>query len=163
MLEQALRIALDVHSGQVDKQGQPYILHVLRVVAHCPYGDAQVVAALHDCLEDADDLGMVLNWLRGEFPSYIVRAVSTLTRQDDEPYAEYIGRVAENGLATAVKYHDLRDNLHRIEGLRRIDAETAERLEKRYRTALDEIIYAAHHRHLGFESERPRSVAERPA
>ena len=33
MIEKAIEIALNAHKEQTDKNGQPYILHVMRVVA----------------------------------------------------------------------------------------------------------------------------------
>ena len=53
-LERAIALAAEAHEGQTDKAGAPYILHVLRVVLACPPGDAQIVAALHDVVEDTD-------------------------------------------------------------------------------------------------------------
>ncbi|MFZ2049780.1 MAG: hypothetical protein WAU69_02465 [Solirubrobacteraceae bacterium] len=51
-LAQALMVAIRVHADQTDKRGEPYLLHVLRVVeAVSP--EAKVVAALHDVCEDS--------------------------------------------------------------------------------------------------------------
>lgn len=109
-LGEALCLAAWKHDGQVDKAGQPYILHVMRVVVACPDGDAQVVAALHDLIEDTD---YEMEWLEGLFSLDVIEAVDALTRRDGEGYTGYIQRLSRNPLAVTVKLADLRDNLDR--------------------------------------------------
>ena len=59
-IEKALQIAARAHEGQKDKDGQPYILHPLRVMNAVEDEPVKVVAVLHDVIEDtsvtADDL-----------------------------------------------------------------------------------------------------------
>ena len=59
-LEKAIEIAARAHAGAVDKDGQPYLLHPLRVMMGVSTPQAQIVAALHDVVEDTsvtfDDL-----------------------------------------------------------------------------------------------------------
>ena len=59
-IEKALQIAAQAHEGQKDKEGQPYILHPLRVMSRVEGEEAQIVAILHDVVEDTtvtlDDL-----------------------------------------------------------------------------------------------------------
>jgi GTP diphosphokinase / guanosine-3',5'-bis(diphosphate) 3'-diphosphatase len=59
-IEKALQIAAKAHEPQVDKHGQPYILHPLRVMSAVEGEEARIVAILHDVIEDtsvtADDL-----------------------------------------------------------------------------------------------------------
>ncbi len=116
-LAAALAIAIRVHASQVDKQGAPYLLHVLRVV-EAVSDEAKVVAALHDVIEDGGAegermvLGLDLSGAEGA-------ALRILTRRPRVPYQEYIDliakHVAEHGaLAGEVKLADLRDNLGRI-------------------------------------------------
>lgn len=131
MIDRALAIAVAAHAGQKDKQGQAYILHVLRVVIAAERGPQRVVAALHDVLEDSE--AWTLARLEAEgFPDEILDAVWTITRRDRESYDAYIRRVAVNSLARAVKRLDLRDNLTRWTPV--IDPER--RLYSRYITAL---------------------------
>jgi (p)ppGpp synthase/HD superfamily hydrolase len=114
-LAAALMVAIGVHAGQFDKQGEPYLLHVLRVVeAASP--EAKVVAALHDVIEDghlclADVVGSVHLSMAEE------ATLDLLTRRDDQTYSEYIERMrigASARIAREVKIADLRDNLGRI-------------------------------------------------
>ncbi len=51
-LEQAIALAVEIHKGQVDKYGQPYILHPLRVMFRLEGEVAKIVGVLHDVVED---------------------------------------------------------------------------------------------------------------
>lgn len=120
-LETALKLAAAAHEGQLDKQGAPYITHPLRVMARVePHGlDAQIVALLHDVLEDsettADDLRAA------GFADPVVDAVTRLTHRPGEPYADYVVRCAGSPLARAVKLADLEDNARPSRALLRPD------------------------------------------
>lgn len=110
MLEKAMILAAKGHTGQVDKGGQPYILHPVRVMLQCETVEEKIVALLHDLLEDteytADDL-------RAEgFSEEIIAAVSCLTHREGEEYLEYIERICKNPLAAKVKFADLQDNMN---------------------------------------------------
>lgn len=114
-LTEALEIACRVHRGQTDKAGAEYIRHVLAVVRMCAGDeDAEIVAALHDCVEDFKGSGLqkieLLHEIRTKFGDVIYDAVMCLTHDIEEPYRDYIERVAENHLATKVKCADLTHN-----------------------------------------------------
>lgn len=112
MIEEALRIATEAHAGQLDKAGQPYILHPLRVMAACD-GDlnAQMAAILHDVAEDCPDWPIARIRAYG-FPAEVIAALELLTHAKDEPYQAYIERIKPNALATKVKLADLADNMN---------------------------------------------------
>lgn len=128
LFEQALSIAVEAHRGQTDKDGKEYVRHVLRVAGAVDEGDQQIVALLHDVVEDTeltlDDL------LDRRFPRHIVDAVDAMTRRDGEDYFDFVRRAASNPLARPVKVADLRDNLRKS-----ADAGSTQRGEK-YRKAL---------------------------
>ena len=114
--EQAVEIAARALAGVKDKFGEPELLHVLRVVVAVP-PEARVVAALHDVLEDSELTAEDLE--AAGLGGAELEAVLLLTRGEDEPYEEYIERIAtaegEAGrLARVVKLADLRDNLGRV-------------------------------------------------
>lgn len=122
-LAQALQVAIRVHAGQVDKQGEPYLLHVLRVVEAVDGERAKVLAALHDVLEDGPpDLNLDDFALFPETAMWIANSVEVLTRSPNETYAEYIESIRDGHSSTwvreirEVKIADLRDNLGRIPG-----------------------------------------------
>ncbi len=111
-LEDAIALAVTSHCGQTTLDGQPYILHPLRVMLSftAPEDeDARIAAVLHDVVEDTH---VTLNDLlvRG-FGSHVVEAIEYLTRCEDEKYKDYIKRVGSNHLAKRVKVADLLDNL----------------------------------------------------
>lgn len=107
-LEQALIIAAQAHRGQTDKEGLPYITHPLRVMHNVEGLDAQIVAVLHDVVEDTS---VTLDDLRRDgFSESIIEAVRCVTHERDVSYAEYVIRCKANPLARQVKLSDLHDN-----------------------------------------------------
>ena len=136
-LSKAIILATKAHDGQVDKQGQPYILHPIRVMLACETEKEKIAAALHDVLEDTiiteNDL-----YVEG-FSEEIIEAVKSVSRLDPkaERYKDFIQRAKKNPIGKSVKISDLRDNL------RDIPNEPAERKEKRlwkYKTSIMELL-----------------------
>jgi len=103
----AIDIAVMAHQGVMDKSGDPYILHPVAVMNSVDGVDAQVVAILHDVVEDTeitlDDLWALTPVQRA--------ALDAITRRDYEVYWDYILRVNENPLAAYVKNADLLHNM----------------------------------------------------
>ena len=54
MLNKAIILSARAHEGQVDKGGNPYILHPLRVMMNCEGEAERICALLHDVVEDTD-------------------------------------------------------------------------------------------------------------
>jgi (p)ppGpp synthase/HD superfamily hydrolase len=134
-LSRAIRIAAEAHEGQLDKAGQPYVLHVLRVMFGCQSPEAQVAAALHDVVEDTN---WTLDDLRREgFSETVVEIVDALTRREGEDYVDFARRAAATPLGREVKRADLLDNMD-IRRIANPSEKDWERL-KRYRKALDMI------------------------
>ena len=55
LYQDALNDMFSFHEGQIDKCGEPYYLHPLRIAAHFQElndADAAIVACLHDLVED---------------------------------------------------------------------------------------------------------------
>lgn len=105
MYAKALGVAMKAHRGQLDKGGKPYIGHVMRV-ANGLEGKAEIVALLHDVVEDS---GVELADLAG-FGLDVYLAVGALTKLPGEDYFDYLDRVKANDLALIVKLRDLADN-----------------------------------------------------
>lgn len=121
MFEKALDIAIKAHKGQKDKAGKPYILHPIRVADMCHTNDERIVALLHDVIEDTE---ITPEYLLSEgFPTKIVEAILSVTRQDGESYTEFIVRCGTNPIGRIVKIHDLEDNMDikRLDKLTEID------------------------------------------
>ncbi len=107
----AVAFAAAKHDNQVDRAGQPYILHPLRVMAAMHTDEERRVAVLHDVVEDC---GVTLDDLRAlGYPEDEVLAIEALTKREDEhdDYPRFIERVLLNRLAAKVKLADLEDNL----------------------------------------------------
>ena len=92
MIEKAIEIALNAHKEQTDKNGQPYILHVMRVGLRGRTENEKIVGILHDVVEDSD---WTFDKLAKEgFSETILSALECLTKKsEDEPYEEFIERV----------------------------------------------------------------------
>jgi (p)ppGpp synthase/HD superfamily hydrolase len=132
-LERAIEIAVQAHRGQLLKNGSPYILHPLHLMLTFNSVPEQIVAVLHDVVEDTnwtlDDL------LREGFSPEVIEAIGLLTHADSEPYDAYIERVAKNPIARRVKMADLKHNMD-ITRLNAFGAHDAARLEKYHRSWL---------------------------
>lgn len=110
-LESAIALAAMAHSGQKDKNGDPYILHPLRVMLAVPdVLMVQMAAVLHDVCEDNPFFPVERLWIDG-YPHEVVNALHCLTKKKDEPYPEFIERCKSNSIARTVKIADLRDNM----------------------------------------------------
>lgn len=135
-LARAIALAAQYHEGQTDKGGRPYIFHPLRLMLKALTEDEQIVAVLHDTIEDTD---LTLDDLRRDgFSSEIVEAVDRLSRRDDETYHEFILRIKENRLAARVKILDLQDNMD-LTRIKKPSEKDQKRLAK-YSRALDTLL-----------------------
>ncbi|WP_017811444.1 HD domain-containing protein [Paenibacillus shenyangensis] len=135
-LERAIILATRAHSGQVDRSGQPYILHPLRVMLKVSSEEARIVAVLHDVLEDTD---VTAHDLAAEgFSEEIVEAVQAMSRHEDESYEDFVLRAKQNSLARTVKMADIEDNMDPSRNVEPSEKDM-ERLSK-YGKALDELM-----------------------
>lgn len=124
-LERAIEIAVQAHKGQQDRNGQPYILHPLRVMAQMESDETRIVAILHDVVEDSAEWD--LERLRTEgFGERILTALDAVTKREGEAYADFVARSARDPLAVIVKLGDLRDNMD----IRRLDELTPRAVER---------------------------------
>lgn len=141
MLEKAILIAVKAHQGQVDKGGNPYILHPLRVMFSMKGENEKICAVLHDVIEDTD---ITLEFLRNDgFSEEILSALDTLTRRKSESYDQFIDRIVDNQLACNVKLADLSDNMN-LTRIKNPSHKDLERIEK-YRKAVDKINFKIYH------------------
>jgi (p)ppGpp synthase/HD superfamily hydrolase len=108
-LERAIEIAAAAHAGQVDKAGQPYILHPLRVMLRVSSLHERMAAVLHDVVEDTP---VSLDQLRVEgFPQEVLAAVEALTKRPGETRLQAAARAARNPVARTVKLADNAENM----------------------------------------------------
>ena len=136
MIEKAILIAVNAHRGQVDKGGEPYILHSLRLMFSKEDETEKICAVLHDVIEDTD---VTLDYLRERgFSKEVLSALDALTRRKDETYEEFIDRIIENKIACNVKLADLNDNMD-LSRIKNPTEKDYERLEK-YKKAKYKIL-----------------------
>ncbi len=108
-LSKAISIATSAHENQVDKGGQPYIEHPLRIMQQMTTDTTRIVAVLHDVIEDSDYSSDDL--VAAGFSAEIVSAIEALTKQKGESYKKYLHRIKTNPIAITVKLADLQDNM----------------------------------------------------
>ena len=123
-LEKAIKIAVEAHTGQVDKGGNPYILHPLRVMLSLNSKEERIVGVLHDVVEDCEGW----SWERPKeegCSDEIIAALQSVSKTPEEEaeyralpedkkldhYLKFIQRAKANKIGRNVKAADIRDNL----------------------------------------------------
>ncbi len=130
-LEKAIEIAAKAHAGQKDKSGQPYIMHPLWLMQQFEDEEFQIVAVLHDVVEDSaftlEDLATA------GFAPAVIAGVEAMTHREGESYTAYIDRVQAHPIALRVKLADLEHNMD-VRRLARFQDKDRDRLEKYHQT-----------------------------
>lgn len=136
-IHEAIRMATTAHEGQVDKTGYHYILHPLRVMLAVSTPDEQIVAVMHDVVEDTD---VTLLYLRSiGVPDHLVEAIDGISKRDNESNTEYIHRCKKNPIAKNVKYADLMDNNSPIR-MCKLPEKEQKYLRKKYEKSIRELL-----------------------
>lgn len=119
MLSAAILFATNAHANQLDKGGNPYILHPLTVMHKLKTSDEelQCVAILHDVVEDTNTTWEDL--YRIGMTDRVIKAIMALTKHRGQTYQQYKEAVFGNTDAMLVKLEDLRTNsdLRRLKGI----------------------------------------------
>ena len=141
VLEEAIRLAVSAHAGQVDKAKRPYILHPLQVmfavekaynqspVLGYTLEEVMVAGVLHDVSEDIPSYP--LSYMLAVFGAKIHAILDGVTRRKTETYKEFILRAYQNEGARLVKLEDVNINLGRIHLL----PVTEQSIKRRYEDA----------------------------
>lgn len=139
MLTKAIILAARAHHGQLDKAGQPYLFHPLRIMLQLEDETDRIIAVLHDVIEDSD---WTLDGLLGEgFSEDIVSVVDSLTRREGEDYEGYIERLLGDVRASRIKLLDLKDNLDLTRGWQDTDATRQRRAKyEKARQRIQEVL-----------------------
>ena len=142
MLDKAIQIAVQAHAGQLDKGGNPYILHPLWVMNQVRHlgEDYMIVAVLHDVVEDSENQSETYNKIIKEgFNQNVTYALALVTHDKETPYDDYIKAIATNPIAKAVKLKDLEHNskITRLKGLRKKDFDRLEKYHRAYIYLMD--------------------------
>ena len=134
MLSTAIALIAQKFVNTLDKGGNPYILHCLRVMNGVDQNDEELmcIAVMHDLVEDTNVTLDELRYLG--FSERVIRGVDTMTHRDEEDYETYIKRIALNPDTIKVKRSDLIDNsnITRLKGLRKKDFDRLEKYSKAF-------------------------------
>lgn len=144
-LERAIEIATQAHEGQVDKAGNAYIGHPLRVMAMGKTEHEKIAGVLHDIVEDTP---WTFEMLEAEgFAPEIIAALKCVTKiSENEDYDDFIERVKKNPLAVAIKINDLTDNMdiRRLPYLSDKDVKRLKKYLKAYKKLIGEPVYSVY-------------------
>ncbi len=107
-LQRAIELATHAHANQRDKQGRPYVLHLMHVMGLVDDPIAKQAAVLHDILEDTE---VTLEGLReAGISERAIQAVLLLTHRLPLSYAQYIVTLSADPIAKQVKLADIQSN-----------------------------------------------------
>ena len=119
MLGKMLHIVTNAHDGQFDRGGQPYVLHVLKVMHYLKTTDEelQCIALGHDVAEDTSVTYADLR--EAGMSERVITGIRALTKQPGQTLEEYKTGVFANTDAMRVKLCDLRHNsdIRRLKGV----------------------------------------------
>lgn len=134
LLAKMLLLATNMHHGQFDKGGAPYILHPLKVMYYLKTDDEelQCIALGHDLIEDTQTTARELGEMG--FTQRIIDGIVAMTKLDGEHVEDYKVRVRSNQDAIRVKMADLRHNsdIRRLKGVSEKDVRRIEGYQKFY-------------------------------
>ena len=132
LLSKMLHLTTNAHHGQFDRGGNPYILHVMKVMHYTKTDDEelQCIALGHDVIEDTDTTYQDLR--DAGFTNRIIDGIRALTKLPGQTHDEYKARVFANKDAMRVKLADLRHNTD-VRRLKGINEKDLARMEKYHR------------------------------
>ena len=133
LLGLAISIAAKAFKDKLDKSGEPYIFHCIRVMQKQNTDTRKIIAILHDLIEDTDwDFDELA---KKGFLNSVIIPLRLLTHDPiTRTYEEYIAEISTNEDARAVKIADLEDNsqITRLKGLTKADFARMEKYHKAY-------------------------------
>ena len=136
-LQRAIEIALEAHKGALDKGGNPYILHPLRLMLQMDSEEEMIVAILHDVVEDSEKWSFDKLHKEG-FSKKIINSLRSVTKENEnEDYEKFIDRSIKDKIGRKVKIADISDNLD-ISRLTKVTDKDILRINK-YKKALAKL------------------------
>lgn len=151
-IKYTINLIQDLHAGQTDQSGKPYVNHTLRVADNIRKittdcnTDIVMAALLHDTIEDC---GIDEAFLRQEgYSENCITMVRLVSKPDNDkrPYNQVIDDLIASGHqgALILKIADNMDNLHpeRVRNLMTSDPEKAQRLSEHYRASIEKLCSA---------------------
>ena len=136
-LQRAIEIALEAHKGALDKGGNLYILHPLRLMLQMDSEEEMIVAILHDVVEDSEKWSFDKLQAEG-FSKKIINSLRSITKENEnEDYEKFIDRSIRDKIGRKVKIADISDNLD-ISRLKEVTDKDILRINK-YKKALEKL------------------------
>ncbi len=113
--------------SRLTKQENPIFCILLGFQKDVTRSKKKIVALLHDVIEDTEITPTTL--LSEGFPEHIVKAILSVTKQENENYDDFVKRCSANSIGKVVKIHDLEDNMD-ITRLKELTENDLQRLNK---------------------------------
>ncbi len=152
LYSRCLRLVEILFKNRVDKQGLPYIRHLVRVASKMSTYEGKVLGLLHDTIEDISyieyedlqDIGV---------PPSVIEALKLVTKEDVSQgssdivrlkgYHEMISRIVDSGnpLAIELKFNDMMDNFN-PKRLQSLPKEEQDWLYQKYGGEIERLHYA---------------------
>lgn len=131
----AIKISSEVHVGQFDKSGQPYILHPLKVMHYLGRDadfETMCIAVLHDSIEDQPNKVTYDRLKKEGLSNRVIEGVRAVTKVPGETNDEYLNRICQNEDAIRVKLCDIRHNtdIRRLKGITEKDFNRVQKYHK---------------------------------
>lgn len=137
--------------GHFDKSGQPYVLHLLKVMHYAKCEDdeeLQCICLGHDFIEDIfkHDHAAGYALLRREgFSERVINGIRNMTKVDGETEDDYMARLKSSIDSIRVKLADLRHNsdIRRLKGLLEKDFARMQKYHRMYlelKETLEELV-----------------------
>ena len=130
--ERALKLVSIIFQDKKDKEGDPYISHLIRVSKKLKNPNTRVAGLLHDTIEDIEY--MSFNSLTElKFNDEIIELIRLVTKDPSLNYHDQITKiiVSNNIEAIKLKYADMSDN-YDLERLKKLSPEQQEYFHHKY-------------------------------
>ena len=140
LYSKALSLVTILFQNKIDKEGEPYLNHLLRVSNNIEDENTKVAALLHDTVEDIPNI-TYQDLLDIGFPKNIVSIVKIVTTEDKEkPYHDKITSIINSNNIEAIKLKiaDMQDNSN-PERLAKLEPELQNRLHAKYDNELKRL------------------------
>lgn len=139
MLASAISLTATSFYNKLDKGGEPYILHCLKVMHNLNSTDRelQCIAVMHDLIEDTDVSYHELREMG--YTSRIIEGVRCMTKIRGQTPQEYFEQVVSNRDSILVKLADLRHNsdIRRLKGVTEKDFQRIQKYQLMYTKLLE--------------------------
>lgn len=134
MLSKMLLLVTQRFDGKFDKAGQPYVLHLLKVMHYCRTDDEELMCGAlgHDLVEDTNTTYEELRQMG--FSERVITIIRNMTKVPGETEREYMDRLQTAKDSIIVKLADLRHNsdIRRLKGLAEKDFSRMQKYHRMY-------------------------------